>query len=110
VPLALFRTARQRVPRSASAATRIKTVATFSTLLQVSIEFVAASCRLEGLRIGYRTSRAKLALARYAITDESTKDSGINRNNLAAYIRDPAHSGFEFRHDYWQPLVSNALA
>jgi hypothetical protein len=71
---------------------------------------VAASSKLDGLRIGCRTIRADMALAGCGITDESTKDGGINCNNLAGYVHEPAHSGFEFRHDYRHPLVSNALA
>jgi iron complex outermembrane receptor protein len=66
--------------------------------LHESIEFVADSRWLGGLRIGYRSDNGfDVALVGRNITDELTVDGGINFNNLTAFINEPAFWGIEMR-------------
>ena len=69
--------------------------------LHESIEFVADSRWLGGLRIGYRSDNGlDLALVGRNITDELTVDGGINFNNLTVFINEPAYWGIEMRKDW----------
>jgi iron complex outermembrane receptor protein len=68
--------------------------------LHETVEFVAESRVLGGLRIGYRTEKVDMALVGRNITDELTVDGGINFNNLTAFINEPAYWGVEFRRDF----------
>ena len=69
--------------------------------LHESIEFVADSRWLGGLRIGYRSDNGlDVALVGRNITDELTVDGGINFNNLTAFINEPAFWGVELRKDW----------
>jgi iron complex outermembrane receptor protein len=66
--------------------------------LHESVEFVADSRWLGGLRIGYRSDNGlDVALVGRNITDELTVDGGINFNNLTAFINEPAFWGIELR-------------
>jgi len=66
--------------------------------LHESVEFVADSRWLGGLRIGYRSDNGlDMALVGRNITDELTVDGGINFNNLTAFINEPAFWGLEVR-------------
>jgi iron complex outermembrane receptor protein len=69
--------------------------------LHESIEFVADSRWLGGLRLGYRSDNGlDVALVGRNITDELTVDGGINFNNLTAFINEPAFWGVELRKDW----------
>jgi iron complex outermembrane receptor protein len=69
--------------------------------LHESIEFVADSRWLGGLRIGYRSDDGlDVALVGRNITDELTVDGGINFNNLTVFINEPAFWGIEVRKDW----------
>ncbi len=69
--------------------------------LHESIEFVADSRWLGGLRVGYRSDNGMdIALVGRNITDELTVDGGINFNNLTVFINEPAYWGVEFRKDW----------
>jgi iron complex outermembrane receptor protein len=69
--------------------------------LHESIEFVADSRWLGGLRIGYRSDDGlDVALVGRNITDELTVDGGINFNNLTVFINEPAFWGVELRKDW----------
>lgn len=69
--------------------------------LHESIEFVADSRWLGGLRIGYRSDNGlDVALVGRNITDELTVDGGINFNNLTVFINEPAFWGVELRKDW----------
>jgi iron complex outermembrane receptor protein len=69
--------------------------------LHESIEFVADSRWLGGLRIGYRSDNGlDVALVGRNITDELTVDGGINFNNLTVFINEPAYWGVELRKDW----------
>ncbi|MEJ2128623.1 MAG: TonB-dependent receptor [Woeseiaceae bacterium] len=69
--------------------------------LHESVEFVADSRWLGGLRIGYRSDNGMdVALVGRNITDEITVDGGINFNNLTIFINEPAFWGVEFRKDW----------
>ncbi len=68
--------------------------------LHKTVEFVADSRVLGGLRLGYRTDTIDAALVGRNITDELTVDGGINFNNLTAFINEPAYWGVEFRYDF----------
>ena len=69
--------------------------------LHESIEFVADSRWLGGLRIGYRSDDGlDLALVGRNITDELTVDGGINFNNLTVFVNEPAFWGIELRKDW----------
>jgi iron complex outermembrane receptor protein len=68
--------------------------------LHESIEFVADSRVLGGLRIGYRTDNLDAALVGRNITDEISVDGGINFLNLTAFINEPAYWGVEVRYDF----------
>jgi iron complex outermembrane receptor protein len=69
--------------------------------LHESVEFVADSRWLGGLRIGYRSDNGlDMALVGRNITDELTVDGGINFNNLTVFINEPAFWGFELRKDW----------
>jgi iron complex outermembrane receptor protein len=69
--------------------------------LHRSVEFVADSRWLGGLRIGYRSDNGMdVALVGRNITDEITVDGGINFNNLTIFINEPAFWGVEFRKDW----------
>jgi iron complex outermembrane receptor protein len=66
--------------------------------LHESVEFVADSRWLGGLRIGYRSDNGfDAALVGRNITDELTVDGGINFNNLTVFINEPAFWGIEVR-------------
>ncbi len=68
--------------------------------LHETVEFVADSRVLGGLRIGYRTDNLDAALVGRNITDEISVDGGINFNNLTAFINEPAFWGIEVRYDF----------
>jgi iron complex outermembrane receptor protein len=68
--------------------------------LHESVEFVADSRLLWGLRVGYRTDSLDVALVGRNITDEITVDGGINFLNLTAFINEPAFWGVEIRKDF----------
>ena len=69
--------------------------------LHESIEFVAESRWLGGLRVGYRSENGlDVALVGRNITDEVTVDGGINFNNLTVFINEPAFWGVEVRKDW----------
>ena len=69
--------------------------------LHESIEFVADSRWLGGLRVGYRSDNGlDIALVGRNITDELTVDGGINFNNLTVFINEPAFWGVELRKDW----------
>jgi iron complex outermembrane receptor protein len=68
--------------------------------LHESVEFVADSRVLGGLRIGYRTDNLDAALVGRNITDEISVDGGINFNNLTIFINEPAFWGVEMRYDF----------
>ena len=69
--------------------------------LHESVEFVADSRWLGGLRIGYRSDDGlDVALVGRNITDELTVDGGINFNNLTVFINEPAFWGVELRKDW----------
>ena len=68
--------------------------------LHESVEFVAESRVLGGLRIGYRTDSLDVALVGRNITDEVTVDGGINFLNLTAFVNEPAFWGVEIRKDF----------
>ena len=68
--------------------------------LHETVEFVADSRVLGGLRIGYRTENLDAALVGRNITDEISVDGGINFNNLTAFINEPAFWGVEVRYDF----------
>ena len=69
--------------------------------LHESIEFVADSRWLGGLRIGYRSDDGlDVALVGRNITDELTVDGGINFNNLTVFINEPAFWGVELRKNW----------
>jgi iron complex outermembrane receptor protein len=69
--------------------------------LHESVEFVADSRWLGGLRIGYRSDDGlDVALVGRNITDELTVDGGINFNNLTVFINEPAFWGIELRKDW----------
>ncbi len=69
--------------------------------LHESIEFVADSRWLGGLRLGYRSDDGlDVALVGRNITDELTVDGGINFNNLTVFINEPAFWGIELRKDW----------
>ena len=64
--------------------------------LHESVEFVADSRWLGGLRVGYRSDDGlDLALVGRNITDEISVDGGINFNNLTIFINEPAFWGVE---------------
>ena len=66
--------------------------------LHESVEFVADSRWLGGLRIGYRSDNGMdVALVGRNITDEISVDGGINFNNLTVFVNEPAFWGVEFR-------------
>ncbi|MGB5510247.1 MAG: TonB-dependent receptor [Woeseiaceae bacterium] len=71
-----------------------------SLFLHKTVEFVADSRVLGGLRVGYRTDRIDAAIVGRNITDELTVDGGINFNNLTAFINEPAYWGVELRYDF----------
>ena len=68
--------------------------------LHKTVEFVADSRVLGGLRLGYRTDSFDAAIVGRNITDELTVDGGINFNNLTAFINEPAYWGVELRYDF----------
>jgi len=69
--------------------------------LHRSVEFVAESRVMGGVRIGYRSNNGfDVALVGRNITDELTVDGGINFNNLTAFINEPAFWGVELRKDW----------
>jgi iron complex outermembrane receptor protein len=69
--------------------------------LHESVEFVADSRWLGGVRIGYRSENGMdVALVGRNITDEISVDGGINFNNLTVFINEPAFWGVEFRKDW----------
>ncbi|NIL95225.1 MAG: TonB-dependent receptor [Woeseiaceae bacterium] len=69
--------------------------------LHESVEFVADSRWLGGLRIGYRSDNGlDVALVGRNITDEISVDGGINFNNLTIFINEPAFWGVEVRKDW----------
>ncbi|HEY5642766.1 MAG TPA: TonB-dependent receptor [Woeseiaceae bacterium] len=68
--------------------------------LQESVEFVADSRVLGGLRIGYRTDNLDAALVGRNITDEISVDGGINFNNLTIFVNEPSFWGVEVRYDF----------
>ena len=68
--------------------------------LHESVEFVAESRVLGGLRIGYRTDSLDVALVGRNITDEVTVDGGINFLNLTAFINEPSFWGVEVRKEF----------
>ncbi len=69
--------------------------------LHESIEFVADSRWLGGLRVGYRSEDGlDVALVGRNITDELTVDGGINFNNLTVFVNEPAYWGIELRKDW----------
>ena len=68
--------------------------------LHKTVEFVADSRVLGGLRRGYRTDSFDAAIVGRNITDELTVDGGINFNNLTAFINEPAYWGVELRYDF----------
>jgi iron complex outermembrane receptor protein len=68
--------------------------------LHETVEFVAESRTLGGLRIGYRTDNTDVALVGRNITDEIVVDGGINFINMTAFINEPAFWGLEFRRDW----------
>jgi len=68
--------------------------------LHESVEFVAESRVLGGLRVGYRTDSFDAALVGRNITDEVTVDGGINFLNLTAFVNEPAFWGVEIRKDF----------
>ena len=68
--------------------------------LHETVEFVADSRVLGGLRIGYRSDKIDAALVGRNITDEISVDGGINFNNLTAFINEPAYWGIEMRYDF----------
>lgn len=69
--------------------------------LHESIEFVADSRWLGGLRIGYRSEDGlDVALVGRNITDEISVDGGINFNNLTIFINEPAFWGVELRKNW----------
>jgi iron complex outermembrane receptor protein len=69
--------------------------------LHETVEFVAESRVLGGLRIGYRNEKLDAALVGRNITDELTVDGGINFNNLTAFINEPSYWGIEMRYDFF---------
>jgi iron complex outermembrane receptor protein len=70
--------------------------------LHESVEFVADSRWLGGLRVGYRSENGlDIALVGRNITDELTVDGGINFNNLTVFINEPSYWGVELR-KHWQ--------
>ena len=68
--------------------------------LHETVEFVAESRVLGGLRMGYRTDNIDAALVGRNITDEITVDGAINFNNLTAFINEPSYWGIEMRYDF----------
>ena len=68
--------------------------------LHETVEFVAESRVLGGLRVGYRNEKIDAALVGRNVTDEITVDGGINFNNLTAFINEPAYWGIEMRYDF----------
>jgi iron complex outermembrane receptor protein len=69
--------------------------------LYESVEFVADSRWLGGLRLGYRSDDGlDIALVGRNITNELTVDGGINFNNLEAFINEPRYLGVELRKDW----------
>jgi iron complex outermembrane receptor protein len=68
--------------------------------LHETVEFIADSRVLGGLRVGYRTDNLDAALVGRNITDEISVDGGINFNNLTAFINEPAFWGVEVRYDF----------
>ncbi len=69
--------------------------------LHESVEFVADSRWLGGLRIGYRSEDGlDVALVGRNITDEISVDGGINFNNLTIFINEPAFWGVELRKNW----------
>ena len=66
--------------------------------LHESIEFVAESRWLGGVRTGYRSdSGIDVALVGCNVTNEITVDGGINFNNLTVFVNEPRFWGVEFR-------------
>jgi len=70
--------------------------------LHRSVEFVAESRTIGGLRIGFRNARGNMDLAIVGrnITDEIVVDGALNFLNLTAFINEPRFWGGEFRYDF----------
>jgi iron complex outermembrane receptor protein len=68
--------------------------------LHETVEFVADSRTLVGLRVGYRDDKIDAALVGRNIRDELTVDGGINFNNLTAFINEPSYWGIEMRYGF----------
>jgi len=70
--------------------------------LYESVEFVAESRWLGGLRAGFRNQKGNLdiALVGRNITDEITADGALDFLNLTAFVNEPAYWGAEVRFTY----------
>jgi iron complex outermembrane receptor protein len=67
-----------------------------------SVEFVAESRWLGGLKLGFRNKAGNMdiALVGRNITDEIVADGAIDFLNLTGFVNEPAYWGAEFRYTY----------
>jgi len=70
--------------------------------LYESVEFVAESRWLGGLKLGFRNEAGNMdvALVGRNITDEIVADGAIDFLNLTGFVNEPAYWGVEFRYTY----------
>lgn len=68
-----------------------------------SVEFVADSRWLGGLRVGYKNAEGNLDVAFVGrnITDELAVDGALNFLNLTAFVNEPRYYGVEVRYDIY---------